>query len=133
MRTRQIGGAMLRRVAGMAALSAGLVLAVANPAAAHDAGGFLESAGFPVNLAYGGVNQSHKHVWVCDNERDGLGVRLYYKLRSGYVGHIGDSNGADDGCGGGFPGTSSNPVYKFWITAGTTDDPDRETSDIFTA
>jgi hypothetical protein len=108
-------------------LSIAAVMSVAAlPANAHDRQSYLHAAPPEIgDVAHGGVNEGHRHVWVCDDRADGLGVRLYYELASGQEGYISDGNGSRPGCGGAYPGTSSNPVRWYWLASGPSGDPQR--------
>jgi hypothetical protein len=100
------------------AVTAGLALAIALPASAHDSQiNLIWEPSIPDRLlAHGGVNLNHTHVWICDDYADGLGVKINWRLRNGAVGSLGDGNGSIGGCGGAFPGSASNPIVTYWIS-----------------
>jgi hypothetical protein len=77
-------------VAGVAMIA--MVLATGSPAHAH---GFRVYEGSD----YAGVGDDHRWTEVCDLERDGNGVYATYTSWRGDTHTVGDSNGANGGCG----------------------------------
>ena len=103
---------------GVGAAIAGLALATASPASAHDSQKNLMEIRWGPNLqvAHGGVNDNHTHVWICDDRTDKKGVAISWRLRNGSQGSTRDQNGSQGGCGGAFPGTASNPIVTYWLS-----------------
>ena len=103
------------RMVGVGAATAGLALAMASPASAHDSSATLSDPGSNRQVGHGGVNANHRHVWICDDWTDQKGVTISWRLRNGDKGSIGDPNGSQPGCSGAFPGRASNPITWYWI------------------
>jgi len=98
--TNKTGGIMIRL--GIVLVSAFSVLSLwsGTTAPAYASHGYW----YPHGEDYAASNSSQTHIWVCDNERDGNGVRVeYYLARTsgagGYYGSRGDPNGTERGCG----------------------------------
>lgn len=111
MRTRR----SINMVLTAAAFSA-LVLLMPSVAAAHNmsvagptACGWLDVQA----CGHGGVQQSHTHIYSCDDDADGYMYFIAYTLKSGKFGQVFDGNGSKSGCGGKTVGSSSNPIRRF--------------------
>jgi len=103
---------VIKKVLAGAAMATAFI-AVSAPAAMADP--------MSVQLPYeghGGVHTGHTYVYACDDNADGDGVRMWYWLRSGGTGQVGDGNGSRSGCGGRSVTTTANPVVKVQLCAG---------------
>ena len=97
----------------IAASGAGLLVYAAAPVALADVAfsgpivcGFLGLS----PCGHGGVNQSNRHVYACDDLADGKGYAVNYRLANGGRGTVADGNGSAAGCGGRVVGSPTNRV-----------------------
>ena len=100
----------------IAASGAGLLVYAAAPAALANASLSGPLWCGPIGLTscgHGGVNQSNRHVYACDDVADGQGYAINYGLRNGGTGSVLDGNGSAAGCGGRIVGSPTNKVVWF--------------------
>jgi len=100
----------------IAASGAGLLVYAAAPAALANAALAGPIACGPLSLrscGHGGVNQSNRHVYACDDVADGDGYAIRHGLRNGATGSVADGNGSAAGCGGRIVGSPTNRVV--WV------------------
>jgi hypothetical protein len=72
----------------------------AAPAIAHDRWvNNYAGAGHTVVEGAGHISVGHLTIGACDYRADGRGARAEYKTANGGRDHVGDGNGAADGCG----------------------------------
>lgn len=102
----------MRKLLMAVAVLIGALAISASPAMAHPTSSTL------VGRGHGGVHTGHTYVYACDDRADGWGVRVYYWLRSGGTGAVGDANGSAAGCGGRAVTSLSNPVVYYQVCAG---------------
>lgn len=104
------------RIAAIVTVSVGAFVCTSpSPALAHDTSVTGPTACGPFWIQTCGtasVYASHTGVSACDIRSDGQGFSAGYKLRSGTVGFIHDTNGSQSGCGFDVVGSFSNPVVQ---------------------